>query len=99
MPDKSLPDPDSAGEHTPTSDAHLQNLFERLCDQLATTSELEELGAHLTADKDIRERYLKYLSLHSSLQDFAWPATEICLNGSCAPDGDEIPRRSVGWRR
>jgi hypothetical protein len=99
MPDENLPDPDSNGMHAPASDARLQSLLESVCDQSVNAAELDELDALLTADKQIREYYLEYLSLHSSLQNHAWPAVQSCLSNSSGCDVDEIPERRIRLRR
>src|SRR6478672_2831259 len=96
--DNKLPDPDPKGKQAPSSSARLQSLLERVCDQTVTAVELEELGELLAADKEVREYYLKYLSVHSSLQNHAWPADESCSSDICERD-DEVPQRRVSLRR
>src|SRR4029079_2923761 len=56
-------------------------------------------GELLAADKEVREYYLKYLSVHSSLQNHAWPVDESSSCVSCELDDDNIPRRLVSLRR
>src|SRR4051812_20684126 len=100
MPDGNSPDPRSNGPHAPAGDARLQNLLERVCDQLATPAEAEELGERLAADKDAREYYLSYVSLHSSLQNYASPAAAPSSFGDGSGDeGDEVPSRRASLRR
>src|SRR4029079_7826087 len=97
--DNKLPDPGPKGKQAPASSARLQSLLERVCDQTVTAIELEELGELLAADKEVREYYLKYLSVHSSLQNHAWPADELCSCESCETDEVVIPRRRLSLRR
>jgi hypothetical protein len=99
MSHDNLPDPDSNEMCAPASDARLQNLLERICDQSLDAAELEELDALLTADKQMRDYYLRYLSLHSSLQTCTLAAPQSCVSDSCAWHVDDIPHRRLGRRR
>jgi hypothetical protein len=97
--DENLPNADLNEKDSPADSARLQSIIERVCDQLASAAELEDLGALLNADKDVREYYLTHLSLHSSLQDHALPTLESCLDDSCGIDDDNIPPRRLSRRR
>src|ERR1700740_358793 len=93
MSEENLPIPNSDGKDASASDARLQSLLERVCDQLVTAAELEELGTLLNANKEVREYYLKHLSLHSSLHNYGWPVPASCDSGSCGCEVDDIPPR------
>jgi hypothetical protein len=99
MSDDNSTDPGSNGMRASASGARLQSLLERVCDQLVSAVELEELGELLAADKEVREYYLEYLSLHSSLQNYAWPAPQSSLNDGSERDEDHVPRRRPSLRR
>src|ERR1700743_2522688 len=93
MSDDYLPDPATNGIHDPGGNARLQNLLEMVCDQSASTSEVEELGSLLSGNKDHREYYLKYLSLHCSLQNYASTRDESYSGDSLICEVAEAPLR------
>ena len=53
----------------PDDYARLHSLLEKVCDQAVNAAEAQELDALLASEKSVREYYLRYISLHSSLQN------------------------------
>jgi hypothetical protein len=96
MADVNLPPLATNGEYTPSGDARLHNLLEKICDQSADAEEASDLNAILTNDKSARDFYLRYLSLHSSLLNCAGqqPDTSSDECFDCEPE-IASPRRAL----
>jgi FecR protein len=63
--------------------AQLESLLERLCDQLASESELAELNTLLTDDPAARAYYLRYIALHSSMHNGAATLLNYSAQSGC----------------
>lgn len=85
-------------DDTPAEDhARLQDLLDRVCDQVITAEEIAELDTLLTADKNAREHYVRHIALHSVLQSGAALQTEyIAEDGdACSLADDSQSRRRI----
>lgn len=74
----------------------LHDLLERVCDQTASADEVAELDGLLRSDEAARAYYLRYLSLHCSLQTGAGEVPDSSADecGICVADfGDLIATR------
>jgi FecR protein len=98
MSDEYLPPQATYGEHAPDGGARLHNLLEKICDQSANSDEANELNTLLVADRSARAYYLRYLSLHSSLLNFAGRQTES-PSTDCFDCGTAVarPRPVLRW--
>jgi hypothetical protein len=89
--------PASNEAHGRACDARLQGMLDLVCDRLICAAELKELDALLLQEKEIREYYLKYLSLHSSLQNYAWSVSDSDESNVCRTE--DARRRHFRLRR
>ncbi len=82
----------------PDDYARLHSLLEKVCDQSVDAAEAHELDALLALEKSVREYYLRYISLHSSLQNGAVGISESSAD-ECSDCMADINRSRRTLRR